>query len=164
VSGADALSVLGALVESDGLGKRAQIIAAIGTVLMLIFVIELVRRRRLVERYALLWMLAALVMVVLAVWNDALQLVADALGIISPPNALFLLGLAGVLAMLLNFSVAVSRLSEESKILAQIVARLDGEVRSLRGAAANGNGASHADRTEALPATGEAPVPEPPEG
>jgi hypothetical protein len=164
VSGADALSVLGALVESDGLGKRAQIIAAIGTVLMLIFVIELVRRRRLVERYALLWMLAALVMVVLAVWNDALQLVADALGIISPPNALFLLGLAGVLAMLLNFSVAVSRLSEESKILAQIVARLDGEVRSLRGAAANGNGARRDDRTEALPATGEAPVPEPPEG
>ena len=164
MSVADALSVLGALVESDGLGKRAQIIAAIGTVLMLIFVIELVRRRRLVERYALLWMLAALVMVVLAVWNDALQLVADALGIISPPNALFLLGLAGVLAMLLNFSVAVSRLSEESKILAQIVARLDGEVRSLRGAAANGNGASRDEGTEALPATGEAPVPEPPEG
>lgn len=158
-----ALAVLAALVESDGLGKRAQIIAAIGTVLMLIFVIELVRRRRLVERYALLWMLAALIMVVLAVWNDALQLVADALGIISPPNALFLLGLAGVLAMLLNFSVAVSRLSEESKILAQIVARLDAEVRALRGAAVNGNGSSHTSGTT-VPEVGEAPVPEPPEG
>ena len=57
----------------------------------------------------------------------------DRLGIASPPNALFLLGLVAVFGLLLNFSVAISRLSEETKILAQTVSRLDAEVRALRG-------------------------------
>ena len=157
--------LLAALVDDSTLGKKAQIIAVIGTILLLILVIELVRRRRLVERYALLWMLAAVIMVVLAVWNDALGVVADALGILSPPNALFLLGLAAGLGMLLNFSVAISRLSEETKILAQIAARLDTEVRSLRSAAANGNGDSPSEpAAEAPPARPEPSPPEPPKG
>ena len=154
------------LIAADGLGVKAQRIAAVVTVLLFFFVIELVRRRLLVERYALLWMAAAAVMVVLAIWNDALGFVADTLGIQSPPNALFLLGLAAVLGMILNFSVAISRLSEETKILAQLVARLDTELRALRGAAANGNGSTrepgHGLPGEAAPGPTE-PAAEPPE-
>ena len=111
---------------------RAQIIAIVGTVLFLGFVIELVRRRKLVERYALLWMTIAIFGVVMAVWNDALNWLAEQSGIESPTNALFLLGLVAVVAMLLNFSAAISRLSEETKILAQEVARLDREQRRVR--------------------------------
>ena len=162
----DLLALTAAIVEDSTLGQKAQIIAAVGTVLLLILVIELVRRRRLVERYALLWMSAAIVMVVLAIWNDALGFVADTLGIQSPPNALFLLGLAAVLGMILNFSVAISRLSEETKILAQLAARLDTELRALRGAAANGNG-ERADTTSVLegrPPEPQADPPERPEG
>ena len=62
--------------SADGTGSlssEAQIFAVIVAVLVLLFVVELVRRRRLVERYALLWMLAACVMVLLAVWNNALN-------------------------------------------------------------------------------------------
>ena len=67
--------------------------------------------------------------------------------------------------MLLNFSVAISRLSEETKILAQIAARLDTELRSLRGGTANGNGGSPPDRaTEVPPARSEPGPPEPPKG
>ena len=95
-------------------------------------VIELVRRRRLVERYALLWISASLVLVVLAVWDGALQWIADALGILSPPNALFLIGVGALFILALHFSVAFSRLSEETKILAQEVARLDREQRRIR--------------------------------
>ena len=114
------------------LGQKAQIIAVVGTVLFLALVIDLVRRRRLVERYALLWMGAAVVLVVLAVWNGALEAIADVFGIMSPPNALFLLGLGTVFILALHFSVAFSRLSEETKILAQEVARLDREQRRIR--------------------------------
>lgn len=113
--------------------ERAQLIAVIGTVLFLGFVIELVRRRKLVERYALLWMLVALVGVILAVWNGGLNWLADRSGIESPTNALFLLGLVAIVAVLLNFSVAISRLSEETRILAQTISRLDAENRELRG-------------------------------
>jgi hypothetical protein len=119
-------------VEESKLSGKAQIIAIVVTVLMLALVIDLVRRRRLVERYALLWMLAAAFLVLLAVWNGGLNAIADVAGIKSPPNALFLLGLAVIFGLLLNFSIAFSRLSEETKILAQEVARLDREQRRVR--------------------------------
>jgi len=130
--------------------SRAQIVAIIGTVLFLGLVLELVRRRKLIERYALLWMLVALFGVVLAIWNDALNSIAEATGIQSPTNGLFLLGLVAIVAMLLNFSAAISRLSEETKILAQTISRLDAENRQLRGEGpvprhANGNGAESAE-------------------
>lgn len=147
-------------VVAEGLGLKPQRIAFVATVLFLIVVIELVRRRRLVERYALLWMTAALALVVLAVWDGALDWIANLLGILNPPNALFLLGLATVVGLALNFSVAVSRLSEETKILAQEVARLDGELRRARGAAAadvNGHGAPAGSR----PAGDDVPAPPP---
>jgi hypothetical protein len=116
-------------ILADGLGVKPQRIAVIVTLLFLALVIELVRRRRLVERYALLWISAALVLVVLAVWNGALNWIADRLGILSPPNALFLIGVGALFVLALHFSVAFSRLSEETKILAQEVARLDREQR-----------------------------------
>jgi hypothetical protein len=117
---------------ADGLGVKPQRIAVVVTLLFLVLVIELVRRRRLVERYALLWITAALVLVVLAVWNGALNWIADQLGILSPPNALFLIGVGALFILALHFSVAFSRLSEETKILAQELARLDREQRRIR--------------------------------
>lgn len=129
----DALPIL-----AEGLGVRPQRIAVIVTVLFLVLVIELVRRRRLVERYALLWITASLVLVVLAVWNGALNWLADRLGILSPPNALFLIGVGALFVLALHFSVAFSRLSEETKILAQEVARLDREQRRIRTGALGG--------------------------
>lgn len=114
------------------LGQKPQILAIIGTVLFLVLVIDLVRRRRLVERYALLWIAAAIVLIVFAAWEGALDQVAELLGIISPPNALFLIGLGTVFVLALHFSVAFSRLSEETKVLAQEVARLDRENRAER--------------------------------
>jgi hypothetical protein len=135
----------------------AQIFAVIGTVLFLALVIELVRRRKLVERYALLWIVVALFGVVLAIWNDALNFIAESTGIASPTNALFLLGLVAVVAMLLNFSAAISRLSEETKILAQTISRLDAENRALRGEgppARNGNGNEPAALPDPEPAAG----------
>jgi hypothetical protein len=146
------------------LSGRAQAIAVAVAILVLLFVLELVRRRRLVERYALLWMFAAAVAVVLSVWTDGLGWIADRLGIASPPNALFLLGLVAIFGLLLNFSVAISRLSEETKILAQTVSRLDAELRETRGEGprANGHGADadaergRARRGEPRPDSGDA--------
>ena len=159
-----ALLVAQLVNRDEGTGEvshRAQIFAVIGTVLFLGLVIELVRRRRLVERYALLWMLVALFGVVLAVWNDALNSIAHATGIQSPTNGLFLLGLVAIVAMLLNFSAAISRLSEETKILAQTASRLDAEVRQLRGEgppARNGNGNGASVDEDTAVAGGDEPV------
>ena len=132
------------LAATHAVGTKAQIVAVMVAAIFLGVVLELVRRRRLVERYALLWMLAAVALLVLAIWRGALNGLADAIGVISPPNALFLIALGVVFVLLLHFSIATSRLSEETKILAQEVARLDEELRSTGTAAANGDGASPA--------------------
>jgi hypothetical protein len=109
---------------------KAQIIAVIATIAIFGLILELVRRRRLVERYALLWMTAAIVLLVLSIWTDGLDLLADAMGIEEPANAIFILAFGVAFLLLLNFSVATSRLSEETKILAQETARLEQELRS----------------------------------
>lgn len=104
---------------------RIQIIAIAGAAGLLVFVLELVRRRALLERYALLWLAAAVFLLILACWRDLLETVAGALGIAYAPNALFFLAFAAILVLLLHFSIAVSRLADQSKILAQRVALLE---------------------------------------
>ncbi|MDQ3572840.1 MAG: DUF2304 domain-containing protein [Actinomycetota bacterium] len=113
-----------------GISGKAQVIALIATVGIFLFILELVRRRRLAERYAILWMGAGFALLVLSIWTGGLDVIADAMGIEEPANAIFLLAFALGFLLLLNFSVASSRLSEETKILAQEAARLDQELRA----------------------------------
>jgi hypothetical protein len=110
---------------------RVQIVAILGALALLLTVLEMVRRRRLLERYALLWLFSALVILGLAIWRGALERVASAVGIYSPPNALFFIALAFILLLLLHFSAAVSRLADQSKVLAQRHAILEQRVHEL---------------------------------
>ena len=98
---------------------RIQLLAIIGSAAMLLFVLELVRRKAFMERYALLWLLAAIVLLGLSIWKGAVEEIAKVLGIAYPPNALFLVAFGFVLVLLLHFSLAVSRLSDQTKVLAQ---------------------------------------------
>jgi len=118
---------------------RLQIVAIVGAVALLILVLELVRRRSLMERYALLWMAASTIILGLAIWQDALNVIARNLGIVSAPNALFFVALGFILLLLLHFSAAMSRLTDQSKVLAQKQALLEqrlSEVEHARAVAA----------------------------
>jgi hypothetical protein len=105
--------------------SRIQAVAIVGAAALLIFVLDMVRRRRLLERYALIWLLAAVVLLGLAIWRDGLARLASTVGIAYPPNALFFVAFAFVLILLLHFSAAVSRLADQSKVLAQRLALLE---------------------------------------
>lgn len=127
--------------DSDGIETKAQIIALVVTFAIFLFVLDLVRRRRLSERYAIVWMLAALALLILSIWTGGLDAIADLMGIQEPANAIFIIAFAVGFLLLLNFSVVSSRLGEESKVLAQEVARLEQELRherALRGGEPNG--------------------------
>ena len=102
-----------------------RVVAVLATVGLLILVFDLVRRRRLLERYALVWMAVTVLLLVLSAWGGLLDRVADAIGISYPPSALFAAAFGFVIVLLLHFSVAVSRLTDQSKILAQRVALLE---------------------------------------
>jgi hypothetical protein len=107
---------------------RIQIVSIIAAAGLLFVVFELVRRRRLQERYALLWLASALVLLGLAIWRGALEKLATGLGIFYPPNALFVVAFGFVLILLLHFSLAVSKLTDQSKLLAQRLALLEERV------------------------------------
>jgi hypothetical protein len=109
---------------------RIQLVAIALAGLLLVGVLELVRSRRLMERYALLWLLSAAVILGLAVFRDGLATLAHALGIAYPPNALFFVAFGFVLVLLLHFSIAVSRLTDQSKVLAQRLALLEQRLRT----------------------------------
>jgi hypothetical protein len=133
---------------NNGIETKAQIIAVIVTLAILLLILDLVRRRRLAERYALLWMLAAAALLVLSIWTNLLDVIADAMGIAQPANAIFLLAFGVIFVLLLHFSVATTRLAEETKILAQESARLENELREARGEVPSGNGSEPADASE----------------
>ena len=110
---------------------RLQIVAIVGALALLVLVLELVRRRALMERYALLWLFSSVVILGLAIWQDALNVLARQLGIVSAPNALFFVALAFILLLLLHFSAAMSRLTDQSKVLAQRQALLEQRLREV---------------------------------
>lgn len=104
---------------------RISILAAIAALLLLFVILELIRSRRLQERYALLWLLTGVVVFVLAVWRSLLSELADLVGISYPPSALFVLTSFFILVLLLHYSTVISKLSDENRILAQRLALLE---------------------------------------
>lgn len=108
---------------------RIQLVTIIGAAVLLLTVLEMVRRRRLTERYALLWLMSAAILLGLAIWSGALARISHTIGVIYPPNALFFIAIGCILLLLLHFSSVVSRLSDQSEMLAQRQALLEERLR-----------------------------------
>ena len=107
------------------------IAAAIASLVLLMAVLELVRRRRLREKYALLWILTAIVLLVLSVWRGAVTSIATALGVSYGPTVLFAVGALFVLVVLLHYSTVISALTDRTVVLAQKVASLEQRIDEL---------------------------------
>ncbi len=113
--------------------SRVQIVAILVTGGLFVLVFELVRRRRLMERYALLWLFAAATLLGLAVWRNLLETIASAVGIFYAPSALFVIAFGFVLIMLLHYSLVTSRLADQNKVLAQRLGLLQQRLDELEG-------------------------------
>jgi hypothetical protein len=108
---------------------KVSIAAAIGSLLLLLVVFELIRSRRLRERYALLWLLTGVVLLVLSLWRGGLNTIAGWAGVETyPPAILFAVASFFVLAVLLHYSTVISKLSDQNSILAQRVALLEEQI------------------------------------
>jgi hypothetical protein len=107
------------------MSDRVTLVALVGALVVLFVVLELVRRRKLQERYSMLWIATALALFVLAIWSSALQTLSDAVGIAYPPTTLFVAAGGFFLLMLLHYSTVLSRLSEQNIRLAQQVALME---------------------------------------
>ena len=107
------------------------ILASAASIILLLAVLELVRRRRLREKYALLWILTAIVLLVLSLWRGLVDSIAIALGISYGPLITIAVGALFVLVVLLHYSTVISALTDRTAVLAQEVAMLEERLRKL---------------------------------
>jgi len=119
-------------IFSGGLGFKVQLVAILGSLLLLGIILALVRNRRLREEHALLWLLTGIILLVLSLVRPLLDILSRWMGIYYPPAALFLIGFGFTLLILMHFSVLVSDLAERNKRLAQEIALLKRELEEIK--------------------------------
>jgi cell division protein FtsW (lipid II flippase) len=108
---------------------KVSIAGAVASVLFLLVILELIRSRRLRERYALLWLASGVCLLALSLWRSGLNTIARWVGVETyPPAVLFAVGVLFVLAVLLHYSTVISRLSDQNTLLAQRLALLETEL------------------------------------
>jgi hypothetical protein len=100
--------------------------------MILIAVIEFIRRGAFKEKYALLWLFSSVVLLTISIWRSLLHKLAAIFGFYYPPSFLFLLGLGFLLLITLHFSVVISNLSEKNKKLAQELGLVKDEIEQLK--------------------------------
>ena len=102
------------------------IAAAIASLVLLAVIFELIRRHRLRERYALLWLATGIVLLVLSAWRGGLNTIAHWVGVRGyPPAVLFAVATLFILLVLLDYSTVISKLADQNTILAQKLALLE---------------------------------------
>jgi hypothetical protein len=111
---------------------RIQYIAILGSIFVLGFIIELIRRKKLKEEFSLLWLFCGVVFLVFSLWRKGLEVLAIFLGIGYAPAALFLLLIMAIYIILIHYSVILSELAETSKTLVQEVGLLKFEIQNIR--------------------------------
>jgi hypothetical protein len=118
---------------TDDMPAQQRLTAGLVAVLLVLVIFELVRKRRLREEYSWLWLVIGVGIACSAlVPFKALVLVANTMGSDNPPAAIFFLGFCGVTLLCLQFSVRLSRMTEQIKNLGQKVALLEAQVEASR--------------------------------
>ena len=111
---------------------RIQIVAIVLSVLFLFAVLELVRRRKLIEEYSFLWIVVAVLLLAVSIWRELLHAAARELGVHEPPNVLLIALTAVVLVALLAVSVILSHQRRQIDRLIEETSILGAEIRHLR--------------------------------
>ena len=111
--------------------QRLQMVALIAGILFLVMMIDLIRKNRVTVKYALLWLLSGVIMIVLAVFPQLLDLLAGLIGVYSPVNALFAILLCCGLVLMISFSVIMSGNKKAIVKLMQEISLLENRIRKL---------------------------------
>jgi len=113
--------------------SRVQLVVLITSLLVTSFILEQVRRRRLAVEYSLIWIVAGMGMIVLSLWKDGIEYLADIMGIYYAPSAIFVIFGILVFVLCVHFSLEISRLSSNNRVLVQRIALLEDDLKKLEG-------------------------------
>ena len=110
---------------------RTLVFTITGALLWMLIVLRMVHRRRLKEQFLILWLIIAAVLLVMASSRSLLAFLASLVGIHYPPSVLILVSIGSLLLILLHFSVVMSRLMDLNISLAQEIAMMRQQLRTL---------------------------------
>jgi hypothetical protein len=111
--------------------QTTQIIAIVVSISLFLYILFLVRNKKIKEEYSLLWLFSSVVFIFFSIWRNGLEYFASLMGIAYPPAALFIILLLAVFLILIEFSVNISKLTDQNKSLAQEMALLRHELEKL---------------------------------
>ena len=111
--------------------QTTQYIAIFVSISLFLYIFYLVRKKKIKEEYSLLWLASSFIFIVFSIWRHGLEFFAKLMGIAYPPAALFLILMLAIFLILIEFSINISRLTENNKILAQELALLKNKIEAL---------------------------------
>lgn len=120
-----------------GIQARTQAIMVLIGLAMLLFVLNMVRRKQIREQYSLLWIITAVVITFSAVFIRMVERLSHLVGVYYPPAFLFLLAILLMFVLQFHVTTVISNLREQNRALAQDLGLLANEVRELRRALAD---------------------------
>lgn len=110
---------------------KIQYFAIAGSVLFLIFVIILVRNKKIKEEYSILWFLFGIIFLIISVWREILIQFSNFIGIAYPPVAFILILIFAIFLILIQYSIVISNLKEKNKDLVQRIGLLENEMKKM---------------------------------
>lgn len=108
---------------------KAQIILLVIFLVVLGVIINMVKKRELELKYVLVWMIGDIVLIIFTCFPDTMAWLAGVMGIRSPMNMIFFMGLLIALCIIFSLTVALSRVTAKVRKLAQIISMLPEEIR-----------------------------------
>jgi len=115
------------------MNTRLQIIMIAASLLFLIYVIAMLRKRKIELKYTLIWLFTATFFLVIAVFPDLIKTISRLLNIIEPVNTLFLLIIFFMLLIIFTLTIALSRNANRVKALTQEIGIIKMELDKLSG-------------------------------
>lgn len=150
-------------VLHDGLPFRQQTVAIVLAVVILLVVIELVRKRKLREEYSAVWIVTGLALLAMSIWTGLLTTFQTTIGAIESTSALFFGALLFLMLLSLQFSVRISKLTSRNKTLCQRMSLLERELKDLREELDSDSGPTIPRPDSPASSTTDTPLPAPPE-
>lgn len=91
----------------------------------------MVRRKRLKTEYSLIWLSVSIVFIIFSIWRGGIDKLANLIGVVYPPSVLFIVLLIGIILLLIEFSIIISKQAEKIKVLAQEIALLKNKLENI---------------------------------
>lgn len=111
---------------------KLQIFAVAFSIILLVFIIELIRKNRLKEGYSILWFLIGISLLVISVWTDLLRGISQLVAVEYEPAMLLTVLMLGVIVLMIHFSILVSKFDHNHKSIVQNLGFINWELTQLR--------------------------------